>query len=460
MKKKIFDAITNVDDEIIKEARAKKELSFTWKKTLVLAASILVIIGAVFLIISSLDNGLSKSIKKVVYPKAYAFNDYDSLRNVREENPVSDSTLIAINDFAYRTSSQILKESNKNANYSPLSLYYALGLATSGANGETQRELLTLLGMPDSETLSHESGNLYRLIYRENKVGSLKIANSIWLGDEINGTPLLFKDNFLDNAVNNFYASSFNVDFSKAETGKQMGKWIAENTNNKLVPEIETDSEHILALINTIYFYDQWGDEFEKSKTKEGAFYLLNGHEVAVDYMNQIKGSAVFTRGENFTRSSLSLKNGGSMVFILPDEDVSLYDLFSSSENTKEAFEGGMNYYGQVVWQLPKFNFNSKFSLIDTLKKLGINNAFQPDADFSGITDQMAFISEIQQETQISIDEKGVEASAFTTIYLAGAGMPEGRADMILDRPFIYGITAPNGSLLFIGICLDPADAG
>ena len=90
------------------------------------------------------------------------------------------------------------------------------------------------------------------------------------------------------------------------------------------------------------------------------------------------------------------------------------------------------------------------------LKELGVKLAFESNADFTGITDQMAYISNIQQETHISIDEEGVEASAFTQIDYTGSAMPEGRADMILNRPFIYGITASNGSLLFIGICMNP----
>jgi serine protease inhibitor len=95
---------------------------------------------------------------------------------------------------------------------------------------------------------------------------------------------------------------------------------------------------------------------------------------------------------------------------------------------------------------------------MDALKALGISSAFSLEsADFSGMTDAPAFISGVKQETHISIDENGVEASAFTEIAYAGAAMPEDQAEMILDRPFIYGITAGNGTLLFVGVCMDPA---
>jgi serpin B len=89
---------------------------------------------------------------------------------------------------------------------------------------------------------------------------------------------------------------------------------------------------------------------------------------------------------------------------------------------------------------------------------LNIHSAFRRDADFSGITDGIAFISGIKQETCISIDENGVEASAFTNIAYAGSAMPEDNAEMILNRPFIYGIIAPRGTLLFIGVCGNPSE--
>ncbi|WP_313758737.1 serpin family protein [Tissierella sp.] len=456
--KKIFNAITDIDDELIEEAKANKEPGLKMKRILTLAASILVIISIGLLMRDRGGNEYIKPITEVIYPKAYAFDDYDNWRKIIDENPVDDNTIRVINDFAYKTGSLILKESEKNINYSPLSLYYSLALATTGAKAETEMELLNLLGMPDNQTLSEECGNLYRLLYKDNEIGKLKIANSIWLGKEINGQPVAFKDTFIENVVKNFYASSYNVDFSHKETGRTMSNWIAENTNGTLIPDIETNPQQILSIINTVYFYDQWINRFDKEKTLKDVFYLLNEGEVKVDFMNQTFGSAGFSKGTNFTRAGLGLKNGGRMVFILPDEGISTYELLSSPEQIKEIFEEGKDFHGEVVWKIPKFNFDSQLKLKDKLEALDIKLAFAPNADFTGITSHMAYISQIQQQTRISIDEEGVEASAFTQINYAGSAMPEGRADMILNRPFIYGITESNGSLLFVGVCINPLE--
>ena len=48
--------------------------------------------------------------------------------------------------------------------------------------------------------------------------------------------------------------------------------------------------------------------------------------------------------------------------------------------------------------------------------------------------------------------------SAYTAIEIAeGAAIAETTTDMILNRPFLYGIRAFDGTLLFVGICENPA---
>ena len=47
----------------------------------------------------------------------------------------------------------------------------------------------------------------------------------------------------------------------------------------------------------------------------------------------------------------------------------------------------------------------TSLKLLDVIRDLGVNSAFERDADFSGIADHMAFITDIRQDTHISIDE-------------------------------------------------------
>lgn len=391
-----------------------------------------------------------KPIAEILYPTPIDFDDRDGKEKLHTDNPISEEFYTSITEFSYKTASTVLSTASGNSNYSPLSLYFALALASTGANGQTQAEMLSLLGNPSADELSSQCGNLYRILYADNEISQLKIATSLWAGKDTTLT-----DSFVQGAAKNFYSPIFNVSFTDDATGKAMGKWVSDNTKGTISPEFYFETEHILSILNTVYFYDEWIDRFDKNKTAPDTFFAKDG-EVTTDFMHRTYGSSGFAKGDGFTRSTLKLKDSGSMIFILPDEGVSTSDLLQSPKRTQEIFEGGEGSMGEVVWQIPKFSYSSKQSLVDTLKTLGVTSAFEENADFSNMTSGTAFISDINQETHIAIDENGVEAAAFTEIGYAGAALPRGRADMVLTRPFIYGITAKDGTMLFMGVCENP----
>jgi serpin B len=388
------------------------------------------------------------------YPKSIAFEDYDGKFSVREDNKLEDSFSKALKDFSYKSASKILENQTKNITYSPVSLYMALSLAGTGAAGATQKEILTVLGAGDKKAdyISEQNGRLFRLLYSDNEIGKLKIANSLWLNK---GTS--FKNSFLDGAVKNFYASLYNIDFADKNSSKLMSDWIAKNTNGILAPNVNLDKEQIMSIINTIYFKDQWVDKFEEKETKPDTFYLKNGQKVKCDFMNSSYVTHSFTRGEGYTSSALGLKNSGSMVFVLPDKEVSIDSLLKSPENAAKLFEEENMINGKVIFQIPKFSFGSSLNLLEALNSLGIEEAFKNNADFSGITEGTAFISDIKQESHIAIDEKGVEAAAFTELHYSGSAPPKDeKAEMILNRPFIFAIKDNTGNILFVGIVNNP----
>ncbi len=258
------------------------------------------------------------------------------------------------------------------------------------------------------------------------------------------------KNDFYYPAAEQFYAESYQMDFSDPDTGKVIGQWIADHTNGTLAPDITIGPQDILHMINTVYFYDQWVDGFDEGQTEEDVFHGAKGDET-MEFLNQTCGSQNFFRGDGFLRSSLGLKGGGEMVFVLPDEGVDVKTLLQSPERLQTVLEGGQETSGKVTWSMPKFSFDAKYDCKGMLKKLGMQSAFSPTADFSGLTDSMAYVDSVVQETHIGVNEKGVEASAFTDIAFVGTAMPMDEAEMVLNRPFLYGILQ-DGVLLFVGV--------
>lgn len=412
---------------------------------------IILSLAAVAIALFIVNSYNAQPLAKVSLPKKYSFSDYDTAYEIKSQNILKQEFQSAYNDFSYNTAAQILTGQKDNVNYSPISLYYSLAMAACGANGDTEKELLTLLGTTDSAELLEQCGKLYRRIFKDNSIGKLIIKNSLWMDNDIK-----WKEDYVKRMADEIYAYSFSEPFSEKKTAKLMAEWISGNTKGTIKPDIKIDSQQIFSIINTIYFYDQWSNDFSKKETESDIFYLDEGGTINCDFMNK-KEQSFFRKGENFTAAAIGMKNGGKMIFVLPDEGTSVQNLIGTKDLLQNVFEGGSDGYGAVTWQIPKFEFGTMLNLVGALKNLGINTAFGDNADFSGITDSKAFISTILQQTYIGIDEKGVEASAYTSIQYSSSAEPSGSAEMILNRPFIYGITVDNRTMLFVGICNNPS---
>ncbi len=395
-------------------------------------------------------------LEAIQQPETGSYEDWDLIQQTRQENPVSESTFTALDNFAYTTAAQVLGE-DADGSYSPLSLYYALALAATGAAGETQKQMLDLLGISDPDQLSDQCAKLYRLLSRENEVGTLSLANSLWMDQQVE-----WKQPFVTQAAQDFYAEVYQVDFTTDEAPQAMAQWVAQQTGGLLTPTFQPTDQQVLSLLNTIYFKDEWNDHFQTQETKSDTFTKADGSQVTCDFMNREDNNCGFFRGDGFTRADLGLKNAGSMRFILPEEGTSVEELLASPERLQQALSGGEERSGTVTWKIPKFDQSSKRALEGSLQALGVAQAFTEGADFSGLADTTntpIWISSVTQESRVAIDEKGVVAAAYTEVAMdAGAAFVEDpdQADMILDRPFLYAITGPEGELLFLGVCQDP----
>ena len=403
-----------------------------------------------------------------------AADDYEGWNKLLSENDISEEFRESLTDFAFESSSAVLSKEDENAVFSPLSLYYALSMLGTGASGETESEIMEVLGIDDKAEIADQCAKLYRrYAYTEERErllakeygmeepdSSLSLADSLWVSGDIS-----LKPEYQDICANEFYASSYQVDFKDQETGERIGKWISDHTGGVLEPEIELPSDTVLALINTLYYYGGWQDRFDEGLTKEDVFKLEDGSEIEVPFMNRTDTMAGFIKGDGYTLSGISTNNNCEMLFLLPDEDTDILELTADGERLKEIFadtEGKWNT-GEVVWKIPKFSFGSSFDLVEALKAMGMESMFDSMlAEFADMSEDALYVDQAIQEAHIAIDEDGVEGAAYTLIAMAEGSAwmmeePE-RVEMILDRPFLFAVhDYRNDVWLFIGACMDPS---
>lgn len=68
----------------------------------------------------------------------------------------------------------------------------------------------------------------------------------------------------------------------------------------------------------------------------------------------------------------------------------------------------------------------------------------------------------MQQGTHIAVNEEGVEAAAYTMIGMEAVAEPMEEPEIVemnLNRPFIYLITANDGTTAFIGVVRNPSES-
>jgi|SRR5208282_690793 len=112
---------------------------------------------------------------------------------------------------------------------------------------------------------------------------------------------------------------------------------------------------------------------------------------------------------------------------------------------------------------LPRFKMGYDFELRDTLGKMGMPDAFGPQADFSGMDGmQDLYISKVFHKAWVEVREEGTEAAAATVVTMELMGVPRKppapQPVFRADRPFIFCIRdTRSGSLLFLGRLADPA---
>lgn len=396
--------------------------------------------------------------------------DYEGWNQLLAENEISETFAKGLDRFAYESGSAVLKEAAGNGNYSPLSLYYTLAMAGCGARGETAGQILERLGVTDQKELEDQCRRLYQSFAyysqmeqermkhygMEDYRSTIELGNSLWISDQLN-----VYSEYQKLAGENFFASSYGVDFGDPDTGKKMGEWISQKTRGVLAPQLEPDPATLLAIINTLYFYGGWAEPFSEEMTQEDVFYLEDGGQAVIPYLNRTQMEGAFKRGEGYTLSYLGTNNNCRMVFLLPDEDRAVGEFLESPERLRDAMEVKEEDWvsGKVIWKVPKFDFGSSYQLNDTLKAMGMERMFEGQAEFGGISPEPLMVSDVIQETHIGVDENGVEGAAYTMMAMARGAMIQNEeiAEMILDRPFLFGIRDDtHDTWLFLGVCRNP----
>ncbi len=373
-------------------------------------------------------------------------------------NGETEKEVVCVDDgatFADRLNAQMPRD--ENYMFSPLSVKMALALAANGAEGETRSEILAACDIAELDEFNLYSRQMIDR-YSQADILSLDIANSIWLNTDRTGSR--FARDYKNTLETYYDAEADEVNDNNAVS--TINGWVSDKTREK-IPGIISDSGFAAALVNAVYFKAHWQNEFAKGATERENFTDAAGKVGQVDMMRRTDYMNYYSDGETQI-AELPYRNYENRVdengFLegrtrYNDIDVSMYVILGNDENPEELLNNAELSSAYVKLSMPKFKTEFDLNLNDALKALGINRAFDNDAQFGSMFDGGDFkIDEVLHKTYINVDEEGTEAAAVTAIMMVGTGLREypEPVEMKLDHPFTYVIKDnTSGEILFMG---------
>lgn len=364
-----------------------------------------------------------------------------------------------------------LRDQEGNLFFSPYSISTAMALTYTGARGPTADQMARGMrwsgqgGQNKAWSPAILAQVLGAAIAEQNRRGGrgdyeLVVANALW-GQE----GFTFLADFLKSNETSYGGALRPVDFAgDVEAARAtINDWVKERTRTRiqdLIPRGTLDRMTRLVLTNAIYFKGDWARPFAPERTADGPFTVADGKTVEVPLMDQ---TGRFSYAETDWLQVLEMPyqgHGVSMVVLLPRPGRGLARL--EQDLTRDALAGWLDKARprEVVVTIPRFKLTGQFSLADTLRAMGMEDAFSGTADFSGMTGKRdLFISAVVHKAFVAVDEEGTEAAAATGVVMKLTSMAPPTQPVVFraDRPFVFLIRdRVSGAILFMGRLADP----
>jgi len=347
-----------------------------------------------------------------------------------------------------------------NIFFSPSSIETALAMTYAGARGKTASQMSAVLHLQPGDAIHTDLGDFIRRLngdgpQAQSRGYELSVANALW-----GQTGAHFLPDFTSLLKTDYGAGMRAVDYKNDAEGarKMINAWAAEKTHDKiqnLIPPGVLNRSTRLTLASAIYFKGTWADPFDKDATQSHPFHLSTSQSLNTPTMQR---TGDYGYAETDDCQVLKMDYSGralSMIVLLPRKVDGLPSIEKKLTSGKLSALADLLIQKKVIVSLPKFKLTQSLELADTLASIGMPDAFNADADFSGMTGAKDFvISNVIHKAYVDVNEQGTEAAAATAVVMV-AGMafqPEAPEVFRADHPFLFLIRdESSGAILFMG---------
>ncbi len=430
---------------------------------------VLIVILAGGLLFSGCDNSSQRPEEKQAFDIQRSSLNRDTTPDISSadfNNHIRDN-----HDYTFAIYNQIRSQPEwvgENLLISPLSMRTAFSQAYGGARNQTATELASTLRYSLGQSGTHAATNQLALaLETRNDPGEIELGllpievrtiNSFWSREGE-----VFQTDYLDLLALNYGAGIYTLDFTSQPDISRLviNDWVAKQTYDRiqdLLPEGSISPSTVAVLTNAVYFKAPWQTVFDPELTGPGQFNLTGGGQTEAEMMTATD-IFYYTEGEGYQALEMPFRRDElGMVFILPDS-AGLDDCESELRTGYLSGITEMLESSVVEVRIPKFSFESEFTMKKHLQQMGMIVPFTAAADFTGVLEQGGiFIDEAYHKTFIAVDETGAEAAAATAIVFRETGIPVVEHEFTADRPFLFFIRDRiTGAILFMGRVTDPS---
>lgn len=272
----------------------------------------------------------------------------------------------------------------KNVVLSPVSVALDLSMVLDGADGQTRREMLSVLGLRGLEpgAINAANAELIKVLTTPVDKVTLTVADSLW----VDSRHVTLRPGYQKQMRSSYDAELTALDFSKPEAVVRINGWASKATHGRISEVIDKiDPVDRVLLLNAVYFKGGWTHQFDKALTQPHEFTLAGGSVKQVPRMVQ---SGRFDYFETPLLQAIRLPFG--------DGDLVMEILLPAKSSSLDKLEAGLSARQWQEWQtrysslsgtiaLPRFELKSNYQLNHALQVLGLKRAFQPNAQLAGM---------------------------------------------------------------------------
>uniref|UniRef100_A0AAG5DFC3 Serpin domain-containing protein n=2 Tax=Anopheles atroparvus TaxID=41427 RepID=A0AAG5DFC3_ANOAO len=365
----------------------------------------------------SAASGQANGMKKVIQAKQ---DPLDRLQaNPASVNQVSDS----VTNLAQKIARSIASPKSKTEIFSPVSIAGALSLLLLGAGGQTQRELLNVMGFGEGtaklsfQEIHYAFGRLFQdlvandpslvplVTWRVNdkcnrydedyedddfppanttantKDLEIQVGNAIFAKE---GTEFDARYNKLARDLYKSELRQLDFDGNEAAAVRTINNWVNNETHGRIVDIVSHISpDTIMMIVNTLYFRGIWEEPFQPMATRNRPFFP-DGPDAggSIDVPMMAKSGCMpyyFWEKENLRVLGVPYKQNATMYILMPMNSTRKLVVEAQSKIDAATLNDLISKMKMksVTLLMPKMHVTNSLSLKSVLEQLGAVSLFQ-----------------------------------------------------------------------------------